>query len=866
LDEYGTDGEVGKDRVREHTELSQGYEATLSRGKDSFLSAITAYSKYLDSMGAVRKNNLELAKYNKSLGKEESNDDAVYDEILGLKRKINDLEKQSEILRERCETYFRKSIDNYEGYEKRMGVPESCVEFFRNWGTSVYAQAVIKMDMMFYNDAKRLFRNAVEIYDSIECKDDEIHRRMGNAYYEAAAVAMNSCLYDEAKVSFMKAKEQYENVEIKNIRDRRRLGNTLFELGRLDIEMFLLRREVEDDLYKKAIKAEAAGGTGLGWADEVLSGCFDGCYIYAESDECHDEFGIETLFDAEPESVGALIKKCGELFYGAINEYTLIGDEKIKNEKYVDVFRSWGEVHSLLGRLYRYKYLTILQKVEDLVGVENLDENEHGHLIRQLRASACSAAKHFIRAEKRFRDAKYLDEENEDSEETWIVLGAAHYRLFLTLRYGEGADLRVSEYMREEAANIFRDSKSTVLDIFVALGDDVCYPLMSDKTLYPLLDLGNANDKDAEFFGNVVGEAGEAIDKYKEVYIRSMYIISRLEVKSENGKVVAHYTTKPVSQHMIFRGKKFGLYASRYFNDPDEGEILLDYLFDRKSTKRGKVKLRDERLEYVTFAGSFSFDYDSLNLFRLYGREGGREGTGLSLVFHRTFFREELKQDRAAYLEEIKGDVVGRKGEEWWSNFVSKLGCQERRQRKNVLFRCVYFDPETDDVETVGQKERSLFYREKKAGDYKKYKKFIDNVVVDVKKELKALKAFVAGNRGLDKNVIAQLTLKLRFLIKHVNFKEEQECRIVKNRRITGDRIDDDGQDTGEGILIGSEENTLTEDLKMHLEYNMDVAQHVKEIYFGPKTSETGIEMFKKCLINRGLGKIVCKKSLTHLA
>jgi hypothetical protein len=104
---------------------------------------------------------------------------------------------------------------------------------------------------------------------------------------------------------------------------------------------------------------------------------------------------------------------------------------------------------------------------------------------------------------------------------------------------------------------------------------------------------------------------------------------------------VAHYREKTISQKMLLfdEDSNFRLNAINYSNDPTEGKILFDYLFEKDK------RPIDESLnrEYGAFAGCFIFNHDSLNQFRLYGKENGTKGTGLSLVFRNSFFNEEAK-------------------------------------------------------------------------------------------------------------------------------------------------------------------------------------------------------------------------------
>jgi len=93
---------------------------------------------------------------------------------------------------------------------------------------------------------------------------------------------------------------------------------------------------------------------------------------------------------------------------------------------------------------------------------------------------------------------------------------------------------------------------------------------------------------------------------------------------------------------MLLGSSTFRLNAINHSNDPEEGKVLLKYLFEKKKIEEEedekKEDIKPKEAKYRAFAGCFIFNHDSLNQFRLYGKEGDKEGTGLSLVFKDSFF------------------------------------------------------------------------------------------------------------------------------------------------------------------------------------------------------------------------------------
>jgi hypothetical protein len=369
----------------------------------------------------------------------------------------------------------------------------------------------------------------------------------------------------------------------------------------------------------------------------------------------------------------------------------------------------------------------------------------------------------------------------------------------------------------DKVIDCFKNSQESILKILIFLDKNNREKIIKTDTLYPLLD---SDSWDGRFFKETTKNIpnGNDIDKYKKVYILSIFIMNLLHVQNE--KYVAHYQEKKVSQKILFdEESKFRLNAINYSNDPTEGKTLLDYLLgeDKYNAKDTTNK------EYGAFAACFTLNQDSLHQFRLYGKEDREEGVGLSLVFWDSFFSEEAKM---AMKQE---DSIFKKEE------------------KYALFRCMYIDPIVRRVVTVGRKEEYLFYRDENINEdiINDYNNYISEILDNIKDKMEELKELV---NGLDSVIIGQLLLNLRYLTKHVAFKEEQECRIVKICRLTDKKIN-----------ISSNENYK----QMYINYEPKVSDHIEKIYFGPKA--TGMELFQDILTNKRLN-IPCKRSENPLA
>jgi len=397
--------------------------------------------------------------------------------------------------------------------------------------------------------------------------------------------------------------------------------------------------------------------------------------------------------------------------------------------------------------------------------------------------------------------------------------GKVDYDEFISIKQGiilvNLAEIKKDKSLYKKATESFRETEKSILEISAYFDKEETELIIKTGVLYPLLL--NLDTEDGKFFNEATKNINDISqkDKYKEIYIRSVFIISQLHINREYEKNVAHYTKKIIAHELLLHNSKFRLNAIKNSNDPTEGKIILDYLFKNKPFEEEKTDT-----EYRAFAGCFTFKHDNLNLFRLYGKDNDKEGTGLSLIFHEDFFCRGLK---------MPTEKDGQKRQ--ISNMLLDI-----KDEKYTLFRCVYIDQKERQVKAVGQSEITN----------EKYKEYIEDVFHIVYEKMEKLKDLITQNPDLNQNVIEHLLLNLRYLTKHIAFKEEQECRIV---RICS--INERGK-----IHFDKE--------KMFIEYESDVIPRIEKVYFGPKA--TNMELFKdrlKIELNR---KIKCKKSENPLA
>ena len=356
---------------------------------------------------------------------------------------------------------------------------------------------------------------------------------------------------------------------------------------------------------------------------------------------------------------------------------------------------------------------------------------------------------------------------------------------------------------------------------------------------------------DNDFFDETTAGLSEEIkEHYETIYFLSLKILDELRIKEKDAheKNVAHYTTKKISQKLCFDKKDeqpipFQLNSVTNSNDIQEGKTLFNFLFNNQ-------KICPQSEHFVAFTGCFMFNYDNLNQFRLYGKdkETKEEGTGISIVLKSDFFSLIGKSPIQQEGRKISDDDT-----------------------KEPLFRCVYIDPETNQVVSIGHRDYHTFYKtkdilynrknkeeikaitEKIAEEIDAYKIEIGKKTKNVKDYLEELKNAIkdAREQRLDDKVICDLLLNLRYLVKHIAFKEEQECRIVKIKRPLVSEPD--------------KEKPIDEEHERFYVNYLPITNCVKKIYFGPKA--TGMELFQSLLTYQdGFKGVICHRSTSPLA
>ncbi|WP_333654826.1 tetratricopeptide repeat protein [Acinetobacter johnsonii] len=349
-----------------------------------------------------------------------------------------------------------------------------------------------------------------------------------------------------------------------------------------------------------------------------------------------------------------------------------------------------------------------------------------------------------------------------------------------------------------------------------------------------------------------------------EIFEKVEQLLKYLHVNSEYENLIAHYTNLTVSKLLLSQDKDqefkspLRLNTINLMNDPEEGLLLNKLLCVNE-----EITTQD-----LAFIACFTLHHDSLNQFRLYSKEGQQEASGLSLVLNKNFFSKE--HDVARIYEKIefvpyKNIRIEQKDMEL-SVDINKIDANKFVDIKLAtmpLYRCIYFDP-TSGLIKIAQREEWSFRREykvdcehqwfdenpnadKKWKEYingrketKKYQKLIGikEIEVNVRDGLKALSESIKQIQidslsSDEKELLAEILLPLRYLMKHMAFKEEQECRIVYVTQM-------------DNPLIQYDEKIN----RIFVDYAPSIMEYLEKIYLAPKAS--GEKMVFEYLCSRG--------------
>lgn len=314
--------------------------------------------------------------------------------------------------------------------------------------------------------------------------------------------------------------------------------------------------------------------------------------------------------------------------------------------------------------------------------------------------------------------------------------------------------------------------------------------------------------------------------------------------KNDYETTVAHYTTPYVAMKLLTKeetedkskkDKQNPLWLSSVtqVNDPKEGKVIFDYLNQLDILKENNIVLKsvstiESASELATFVGCFDFNHDNLNQFRLYGKELGKEATGVSIVINPRFFTLH------------HSNVFSKNPSNTQNN-------PDINEKLLPLYRCIYLNPKGKlngkPYIQVACRNKVTFYCEKGRtdNDLKEYMKYINHIQDNVNQQFEKIQNNIQllfkdiNNKKEEEKeklieTVSFILLPLSYMIKHSAYEEEQECRILKFIYVDFDK-------PSEEIKIDINNK------QMYVEY-LPIESCVKKIYLSPG-AEQYADMFR---------------------
>ena len=185
-----------------------------------------------------------------------------------------------------------------------------------------------------------------------------------------------------------------------------------------------------------------------------------------------------------------------------------------------------------------------------------------------------------------------------------------------------------------------------------------------------------------------------------ESIIQTLFISSYGGIAGENPLKVAHYTRPSIARVLIAgeedKASSLRLNTVKNTNDPTEGKVLYGYLHKSCGLPSGVLDVEQESdsQALAAFISCFTFNHDSLNQFRLYGKEGGLEASGVSLVFGKSFF--SAKDPFAIMTAASEREAIMTANNTIEDSHPERADkTTQKKLDKLPLYRCVYLDSQS---------------------------------------------------------------------------------------------------------------------------------------------------------------------------
>lgn len=317
---------------------------------------------------------------------------------------------------------------------------------------------------------------------------------------------------------------------------------------------------------------------------------------------------------------------------------------------------------------------------------------------------------------------------------------------------------------------------------------------------------------------------------------------------------LAHYTGTNITNLLLEADNKnsvpssFRLNTINNVNDPSEGHLLINYL---NSSKESYFRAPDFDGKLHAFISCFTFNHDSLNQFRLYGKEGDKEASGVSLVFGKDFFQSDYSLRGLSFLsldshlENLNKVFVMQENDK--QSRVNQSSISKIKINKQPVMRYVYLDPASNYIQ-LAQRNRITFFREfgneaveikgiktsKAEHEWKNYRDYINEKTKAFNDAFNILKSdygsIIEETIQIQKNdsklsndieiLLNEILLPMNYLIKHSAFQEEQECRMVYVTSIKAPEV------------------MMQHKKLLFVEYQAKVKENLNKVYIAPAATE----------------------------
>lgn len=274
------------------------------------------------------------------------------------------------------------------------------------------------------------------------------------------------------------------------------------------------------------------------------------------------------------------------------------------------------------------------------------------------------------------------------------------------------------------------------------------------------------------YYGQFINNENNVVikNRFIEIFFWTLIIETQLmidktcEVESFN-----YYTNKDTLLKLIGHDFKMSMLSLSNVNDKVEGEVLFDLL--KKNNLSTKITCDISDSKYAAVQTSYTRNKNSLTMFRLYGKENDKEGTGACLSFDKTFFLTNFQYISMKNKEDDNNHPVTKyinpKKPIVWVLYYNK--------QKNRLF----YYPDKDELipYVVDLNKSKQPWLTKYKGNKQKQ---IENKLLYSFKNLLQCVTNIPNSTLQQKENAIKLLEKIRYYIKFDDFAEEKECRMLE--------------------------------------------------------------------------------------